>query len=258
MTKITLNKFEKNEFGNLTTITSDVTGVTMFIAKEIGEMWGHTNIKQVVSRLLNKNEYKVISKKDYPDFFNLLVSNKTLPSKAQRIQLITESAMYKLALASNLDKAKPFRDWVTSEVIPSVRKKGYYTLADQTQNLMLHTNNDIQKQNSKEINTKNLIEKGVEGVIEYNRNNCIIHTGHRPKEIIEIGKNLGLKSKDLTSAKQVLRVTKPELACSMSFVDDLVKKGFDFNTVSELALKSAVPLFKGMIEIGINPKELDI
>jgi prophage antirepressor-like protein len=60
--------------------------------------------------------------------FHLFVSNKLLPSKAQRIQLVTESAMYKLALASNLEKAKPFRDWVTSEVIPSIRKKGYYKI----------------------------------------------------------------------------------------------------------------------------------
>ena len=256
MKEILIKKFEKNEFGNLTTITNEKTGVTMFIAKEIGAMWGHTNMKQVVGRVLNESEYKVITKSKYPEIFKIFVCNSILPSKAQRIQLVTESAMYKLALASNLEKAKPFRDWVTSEVIPSIRKKGYYTLADQTQNLMLHTNCDIQKQNSKDINSKNLIEKGISGVIEYNRNNCLVHTGKRPNEVIKAGKEIGLKSKDLVSAKQVLRNTNPEIACSMSFVDDLVKNGFDFNTVSELALKSAIPLFKGMIELGIKPNEL--
>jgi prophage antirepressor-like protein len=256
MKNLLIKKFEKSEFGNLTTITNEKTGVTMFIAKEIGEMWGHTNMKQVINRILNESEYKVITKSQFPDIFKLFVSNALLPSKAQRIQLVTESAVYKLALASNLEKAKPFRDWVTSEVIPSIRKKGYYTLADQTKNLMLHTNKDIQKQNSKDINSKNLIENGLDGVIEYNRKNCLVHTGKRPSEIIKNGKELGLKSKDLTSAKQVLRNIMPEVACSMSFVDDLVKNGFDFNTVSELALKSAIPLFKGMIEIGAIPNEL--
>ena len=43
----------------------------------------------------------------------------------------------------------------------------------------------------------------------------------------------------------------------MSFTDSLVAKGFDLKTISELSLKAAVPLFQGMIELGIKPKELE-
>jgi prophage antirepressor-like protein len=252
-----IDKFTKSEFGTLTTITSEQTGVVMFIAPEIGKMWGHTNMRQVVNRILNKDEYKVISKSKFPDFFKQLVSNNLLPSKAQRIQLVTESAVYKLALASNLEKAKPFRDWVTSEVLPSIRKNGYYTFANQTQSILLHTNTSVQKQNSKDINNKNYIEKGIESVIEYNRLNCLLHTGKTPTEIKREAKNKGMKSVDRNSAKEVLRHTKPEIACSMSFVDSMVKQGFDIKTITELALKCAVPLFNGMIELGIKPKELE-
>ena len=252
-----IDKFEKSEFGTLTTITSDKTGVVMFMAAEIGRMWGHSNVKQAVKRLLNSDEYKVISKSKFPEFFNALVSNNLLPSKAQRIQLITESAVYKLALASNLEKAKPFRDWVTSEVLPCIRKNGYYSFADQTQSLMLNTNTLVQKQNSKDINSKNLIEKGVEAVIEYNRKSCLLHTGKLPREIKENAKKIGLKSKDRVSAKEVLRHTNPAIACSMSFTDSLVKAGFDLKTCSELSLRAALPLFQGMIEMGAIPKELN-
>lgn len=251
-----IDKFTRADFGTLTTITSEKTGIVMFIAPEIGKMWGHTNMKQVVNRILNKNEYKVISKSKFPEFFNQLVSNKLLPSKAQRIQLVTESAVYKLALASNLEKAKPFRDWVASEVLPSIRKHGYYSIANQTNEILIHTNISIQKCNSKDINAKNYIEKGIESVIEYNRQSCLLHTGKTPHEIKAIGQKAGLKSADRNSAKEVLRHIKPELACGMSFTDSLVKEGFDLKTVSELSLKCAVPLFQGMIEIGITPKEL--
>ena len=55
----------------------------------------------------------------------------------------------------------------------------------------------------------------------------------------------------------MLRNTKPELACSMSFVDSLVSKGYDLKTVSELSLKCAIPLFQGMLELGIKPAELN-
>jgi prophage antirepressor-like protein len=251
-----IDKFNKSDFGTLTTITSEKTGVVMFIAAEVGKMWGHTNMKQVVNRILNKSEYMVINKSNYALFFKELVSNNVLPSKAQRIQLITESAVYKLALASNLEKAKPFRDWVAAEILPSIRKNGYYSLADQTSAIMIHTNTSIQKMNSKDINSKIFTENGKDSVIEYNRKSCLLHTGKTPSQIKEIGKNLGLKSKDRNSAKEVLRHSKPELACAMSFTDSLVHKGFDLNTVSELSLKAAVPLFQGMIELGITPSEL--
>jgi prophage antirepressor-like protein len=249
--------FKKQEFGTLTTITSEKTGVVMFVGKEIAELWGHTNLTQAIKRICNEEEYKKISLKKFPEFKEQLLSNKMLSSSnASFIVLLTESAVYKLALASNLEKAKPFRDWITSEVLPSIRKHGYYSFADHTEKIMIHTVNSVQKQNSKEINQKNFIESGVESVIEYNKQSCLLHTGKTPHEIKEDGKRKGLKSKDRNSAKEVLRHTKPELACAMSFTDDLVKKGFDLKTVSELSLKCAVPLFQGMIELGCKPKEL--
>jgi len=252
-----INKFEKSEFGTLTTITSEKTGVVMFIASEVGKMWGHTNMTQVLKRLLNEGESLKISKSKYPEFFKQLAINKMLSAKVQHFQLITESAVYKLALASNLEKAKPFRDWVTSEILPSIRKNGYYSLADQTNAIMIHSNTSVQRLNSKDINAKNFIENGLDSVIEYNRKSCLLHTGKTPSQIKEIGKNIGLKSKERNSAKEVLRHAKPELACAMSFTDSLVKKGFDLKTVSELSLKAAVPLFQGMIELGITPSELN-
>jgi prophage antirepressor-like protein len=251
-----INKFTKSDFGTLTTLTSDKTGVVMFLAPEIGKMWGHSNMRQVVNRILNESEYKVITKSKHPEFFKELVSNKLLPSKAQRIQLITESAVYKLALASNLEKAKPFRDWVTSEVLPSIRKNGYYSIANQSEAILIHTNTSVQKQNSKDVNKKHFIEQGIESVIEHNRQSMLLHTGKTPPQWKKIGKEQGLKSKETSSGKEVLRHIQPEIACAMSFTDSLVSKGFDLKTVSELSLKAAVPLFQGMIELGITPLEL--
>lgn|SRR5574343_131170 len=252
-----IKRFERKEFGVLTTITSGKTGIVMFIASEIGKSFGHTNMTSVSRTILNPEEMMVLKKSEFPDLFRIFVSNQILPSKAQRIQLVTESGLYKLVLASNLDKAKPFRDWVTWEVLPSIRKNGYYSFANQTQAIMMNTNTSIQKQNSKDVNSKNLIEKGVEGMIEYNRYSCLLHSGKMPHELKEMAKKMGLKSKDRVSAKEVLRHTNPALACSMSFTDSLVKKGFDLKTCSELSLKAALPLFQGMIELGAVPKELN-
>jgi prophage antirepressor-like protein len=253
-----IQQFTRPEFGTLTTITNHQTGVSMFIGKEVAKIWGHTNLTQAIKTAkLNPDEYKVIRLINYPEFKNDLSKSNLVTSKTPTFTLLTESGMYKLALASNLEKARPFRDWIASEVLPSIRKHGYYSIANQKEKILLHTNISIQKQNSKDINAKNFIENGVEAVIEYNRNSCLLHTGKTPNEIKTLAKEAGMPSITRTSAKEVLRHTQPELACAMSFTDDLVKKGFDLKTVSELSLKCAVPLFQGMLELGVTPKELE-
>jgi len=252
-----IDKFTNDSFGSLTTITSEQTGVVMFLGKQIAELWGHTNLTQALkAAALNDNEYKVVKLAKFKDFKKQLTNSGLVGERTSNITLLTESGMYKLALCSNLEKAKPFRDWVASEVLPSIRKNGYYTLASQTKEVLIHTNVAIQKANSKDINKKNYIENGLDSLIQYNRQSCLLHTGKTTKEIKKYGKDIGLKSVERSSAKEVLRHTKPELACAMSFTDSLVKEGFDLKTVSELSLKAAVPLFQGMIELGITPKEL--
>jgi len=252
-----IDKFTNQSFGSLTTITNEKTGVVMFLGKQVASLWGHTNLTQALKAAkLNESEYKVIKLVNHKEFKKQLTNSGLVGDRTSNITLLTESGIYKLAFASNLSKAKPFRDWVTMEVLPSIRKNGYYSLANQTKEVLIHTNVAIQKENSKEVNKKYYTESGVDAVIEYNQKSCLLHTGKTPQEIKNYGKEIGLKSSKRSSAKEVLRNTKPELACAMSFTDSLVKEGFDLETVSELALKAAVPLFQGMIELGIKPKEL--
>jgi len=249
---VEIKKFNRPEFGSLTTLTNLKTGVIMFIAAEAGRMWGHSNITSVTRKLLNSDELKTIKKSGYQLFFDQLVSNHIIRNKAQRIQLITESGLYKFALASNLEKAKPFRDWITQEVLPSIRKTGQYVLLNQYDKLSVHKDTNIQKFNSKAINAKNFIEKGLDAVIDYNRESCILHTGKTPSQLKKIGHKMGLTSKETSSGKEVLRHIEPEKAAAMSLTDSLVKEGYPLKTCAELSLKG-LPLFRGMIELGIKP-----
>lgn len=246
---IEIKKFSRPEFGTLTTIKNDVTGVIMFIGPEVAKMWGHSNLRVVIGRLLDKSEYKLVLRKEYPEFFNELVRNKLLRTKVQNIQLITESALYKLALASNLEKAKPFRNWITQEVIPSIRKTGQYTIADQYEKLAVHQNINVQKFNSKAINAKNFTERGLDYVIDYNRQSCLLHTGKTPHQLKEIGRKIGLSTKELSSGKEVLRHIDPARAAAMSFTDSQVKEGLPLKAVAELSIKCIVPLYNGLNEI---------
>lgn len=59
------------------------------------------------------------------------VSDLDTPGGKQQVILINESGLYSLILSSKLPKAKEFKRWVTSEVLPSIRKHGAY-MTDET------------------------------------------------------------------------------------------------------------------------------
>jgi hypothetical protein len=79
----------------------------------------------------------------------------------------------------------------------------------------------------------------------------------KPKDLKQLGKNMGLKSKDLVSGKQVLRKLKPAVACSMSFADNLLYSNKDktLQDISPITLK-AIEVYDEMLKAGIIPIEL--
>lgn len=178
----------------------------------------------------------------------------------QDMLFINEQALYKLIFTSNpkdhkvKKQVESFQIWV-AELLVSVRKS---IDSGRKDDLRKHLYTDVQNGFSKSINAKNFNEGGVSKTIEYNQENCILHTGMRPSAVIEVGKNLGLKSKDTSSAKQVLRSLKPEIACAMSFTDKLVSEnGVDHKIAAKTSKDFAEPLFKKLMELGINKKELE-
>lgn len=124
-------------------------------------------------------------------------------------------------------------------------------------NMAQHTIIEVQKTNSKLVNAKNYTEGGAEQTAEYNRRNCLLFTGHTPSEWVERAKKLGLKSKDRSSGKAVLRVLKPEIACAMSFSDSLVhEKGVSQEKAAEIGRTYTVGLFKELLQIGYTVEQL--
>lgn len=245
--KMQITKHTNQEFGILTTIKSEKTGKIMFIGKEVGEQWGHTNMKQAVGRLLSKDEYIVLKKSLFPEIFKAFVGNNLLPAKAQSVLLVSESGLYKLALSSNLEKAKPFRDWVTRDVLPSIRETGSYSLNQiSSKEIASQTMREVQIDNSKRVNSLNYEKQGVPAIINYNKENCKQVTGMEPNQIRAIH---GKKGK---SAKEILRQTNPELAATMSLNDHFViEKGARLEQLKKLD-EAAVTLFKEITKLGFK------
>lgn len=175
----------------------------------------------------------------------------------QEMTFIHESAMYMLTFSSQKTEVSlKFSKWVAnllSELRNSVINNNC-ELDDVNSNVII----TIQKQNSKNINSKNYISGGIEKTKEYNTKNCLLHTNMTPSQVKEIGKNMGLKSIQRSSAKEVLRNIKPEKACSMSYTDRLVfKEGINHELAAETSVKFAEPLFKRLMELGISRERIE-
>ena len=80
--------------------------------------------KDVAERLLYSNPQKAI--RDHVDSEDRGVNEMDTPGGKQMVVMINESGLYSLIFGSKLDKAKEFKHWVTSEVLPAIRKTGGY------------------------------------------------------------------------------------------------------------------------------------
>lgn len=106
-----LQIFSNSEFGEIRTITKD--NETYFVGKDVAKALGFTNPRDAIATHVFDEDKGV----DIID---------TLGGK-QSMTVINESGVYALVFGSRLESAKRFKHWVTSEVLPSIRKTGSYS-----------------------------------------------------------------------------------------------------------------------------------
>jgi len=107
-----LQIFQSPEFGRVRTTVVD--GEPWFVGKDIALALGYINTKDALSRHVDADDKGG--------------SRITTPSGEQEMTIINESGLYSLVLSSKLPTAKKFKRWVTSEVLPAIRKTGSYSV----------------------------------------------------------------------------------------------------------------------------------
>ena len=103
--------FENMEFGKLTVMEKD--GEFFFIGKEVAEKLGYARGRKAV---LDHVDAEDIDEVPFQDAIG----------RMQKTSIINESGLYSLILSSKLPQAKNFKRWITTEVLPSIRKNGGY------------------------------------------------------------------------------------------------------------------------------------
>ena len=108
--------FENKEFGAIRTMSNE-QGEVMFCAKDVAEALGYSNGRDAVRKHVEREDKTTVAICDTGSNYK---SNATF---------INESGLYSLILSSKLDSARRFKHWVTSEVLPAIRKQGGYMVA---------------------------------------------------------------------------------------------------------------------------------
>ena len=104
--------FENAEFGSVRTL--EVNGEPYFVGKDVADILGYQNGSRDINRHVDTEDRADVAIHD--------------GSQNRNMTIINESGLYSLILSSKLPKAKEFKHWVTSEVLPSIRKTGSYAI----------------------------------------------------------------------------------------------------------------------------------
>lgn len=124
-----LQIFESQEFGSIRTVTID--GEPWFVGKDIAEALGYGDGNKKSKALTNAISDHVDGddKKLMPyEFFKGYQNGDLKDISHYGATIINESGMYALIFGSKLPSAKKFKHWVTSEVLPAIRKTGHYAV----------------------------------------------------------------------------------------------------------------------------------
>lgn len=221
------------------TLIADETGEPWFVAKEVAEILEYSDAFEMTKKL-DEDE----------------VQNRQIAGFGNRgVNLINESGLYSLIITSRKPEAKAFKKWVTSEVLPSIRKTGSYIannnhleqlLAEKDKLLAAVTSHsDLQKQfiDSQNANHETFKEKAnayIAKLVEQNtRLNAIISRHSEQRKDWQ---------KQLDRA---IRAQRPIADAEKQEIIDLFKQGWDLRTLEFWFYRSPSVIRRTLREAGV-------
>lgn len=112
--------FENPAFGEVRALNID--GEPWFVGRDVAAALGYSDEKSAVRDHVDSEDKRVMQKGQ--------IASLDIPNRG--LTIINESGLYSLILSSKLESAKAFKRWVTSEVLPSIRKTGGYVAGQET------------------------------------------------------------------------------------------------------------------------------
>lgn len=147
-----LKVFENSEFGAIRTLEQD--GEPWFVGKDVATILGYQNGSRDINRHVDEED-----RQNY--------QNGTFEMSNRGMTIINESGLYSLVLSSKVPAAKKFKRWVTSEVLPSLRKHGLYAADELLDNpdLMIQAMQALKAERAKNKELSDKVQKDAPKVL---------------------------------------------------------------------------------------------
>ena len=115
MSEVQLFNFENHEVRSLL-----LNNEPWFVGKDVADVLGYSNSRKALNDHVDAEDKEVLTSRN--------VTLENIPNRG--ITVVNESGLYSLILSSKLPSAKKFKRWVTSEVLPALRKTGQYQVKE--------------------------------------------------------------------------------------------------------------------------------
>ena len=115
MNELQLFNFENHEVRSLL-----LNNEPWFVGKDVADVLGYSNSRKALNDHVDAEDKEVLTSRN--------VTLENIPNRG--ITVVNESGLYSLILSSKLPSAKKFKRWVTSEVLPALRKTGQYQVKE--------------------------------------------------------------------------------------------------------------------------------
>lgn len=161
-----LQIFNNEEFGNVRSLMID--NEPWFVGKDVAEALGYKNVRDSLARHIDSDD-----KRD-----GVVIHDSM--GREQKPIIINESGLYSLILSSKLPSAKKFKHWVTSEVLPTLRKTGSYAKVPTDPRELLMLTIKAHEQTAQRVD---VLEEKVSDL--ENQQRLTVHNNIRLKELLK-------------------------------------------------------------------------
>lgn len=155
------NQLQLFIFQNYQLRTLKINNEPWFVGKDLSDILGYSNSRKALKDHVDEDDQQILTSRTVTlENISVLTSqNTTLKNIPNRgLTIVNESGMYSLILSSKLPNAKKFKRWVTSEVLPAIRKHGAY-MTDEKAFDVVHNKNglaDLLQQAAEQLKQKDI------------------------------------------------------------------------------------------------------
>lgn len=138
-----LTVFNNEEFGEIRTV--EIDGEPWFVGKDVAQALGYSNTADAILKHVDEDDK--------------LTSQIAIAGQNRNVICINESGVYALVFGSKLESAKKFKHWITSEVLPQIRKTGSYGVAKTPTEMLVLMAQELDKQSKAVLEVKEDVKR---------------------------------------------------------------------------------------------------